>query len=384
MKILFISFSDFKGGANIAAYSIYKSLKNKNYFFFTVYSKYKTTIEVFGNLKKIFILFLRIIEKAIIKIFLKKNYHQSLNIFKTNIVDKINNLNPEIVNIHWINRSMISLDEINKINTKVVISLHDMWFLNSTEHYSHNFRESNDFISKHCMKKKYEIIKNENIFFVAHNKWMMDNFKKKYPKYKSKIFLCKYYPIDIELFKPRNKIYLRKKYGLPINKKIVFFSAQDFSDTRKGYNYFLEIVEKLKYNNEIFFLSLGKINKLLKNFNNLKQMNFLPHNMISDLYSLSDIFLCTSTIDNLPLTVLEALSSGNVVISFKNGGTSEVIKNIGYSYKLGDTSSIIKTLKEINKKKIEKKSKISRFYALKNLNSKKIKEQYIHIFKTVN
>ena len=28
------------------------------------------------------------------------------------------------------------------------------------------------------MKKKYEIIKNENIFFVAHNKWMMDNFKK--------------------------------------------------------------------------------------------------------------------------------------------------------------------------------------------------------------
>ena len=133
-----------------------------------------------------------------------------------------------------------------------------------------------------------------------------------------------------------------------LTKKLFFFSAQDFSDTRKGYNYFLEIVEKLKYNNEIFFLSLGKINKLLKNFNNLKQMNFLPHNMISDLYSLSDIFLCTSTIDNLPLTVLEALSSGNVVISFKNGGTSEVIKNIfGYSYKLGDTSSIIKTLKEI-------------------------------------
>ena len=93
MKILFISFSDFKGGANIAAYSIYKSLKNKNYFFFTVYSKYKTTIEVFGNLKKIFIIFLRIIEKAIIKIFLKKTII-NLNIFKTNIVDKINNLNP--------------------------------------------------------------------------------------------------------------------------------------------------------------------------------------------------------------------------------------------------------------------------------------------------
>jgi hypothetical protein len=29
MKILFLSFSDFKGGANIAAYSIYKCLNNK-------------------------------------------------------------------------------------------------------------------------------------------------------------------------------------------------------------------------------------------------------------------------------------------------------------------------------------------------------------------
>ena len=71
MKILFISFSDFKGGANIAAYSIYKSLKNKNYFFFTVYSKYKTTIEVFGNLKKNFYY----ISKDY-----RKSYHK--NIFK--------------------------------------------------------------------------------------------------------------------------------------------------------------------------------------------------------------------------------------------------------------------------------------------------------------
>ena len=46
----------------------------------------------------------------------------------------------------------------------------------------------------------------------------------------------------------------------------------------------------------------------------------------SDIYSLSDIYICTSLIDNLPLTVLEALSSGNLVISFKNGGAEEVLK----------------------------------------------------------
>ena len=383
MKILFLSFSDFKGGANIAAYSIFKSLKKNNFFFFAIYSKYKKTKKIFGNLKKIYLIFLRIIEKVIIKIFLKKKYHQSLNIFDTKIIDKINNFNPEIVNIHWINRSMISLNEINKLKSKIVISLHDMWFLNSTEHYSHNFKESNDIISQYCMKKKNEIVKKKNIFFIAHNKWMMDNFIKKYPNQKSKIFLCKNYPIDTKLFKPRNKKYLRKKYNLPFDKKIVFFSAQDFSDHRKGYNYFLEIVQKLKNNKEIFFLSLGKKDNYFENLNNLKQIDFLPHTMIADLYSLSDIFLCTSLIDNLPLTVLEALSSGNVVLSFKNGGVNEILKNIGYTYNLGDVSNIIKTLKKLNRKKIEKKSKISRNYALKNLSANKIREQYINIFNRV-
>ena len=45
MKILFISFSDFKGGANIAAKSIYDSVKKTNIKkkYFTVYSKKNKT-----------------------------------------------------------------------------------------------------------------------------------------------------------------------------------------------------------------------------------------------------------------------------------------------------------------------------------------------------
>ena len=41
MKIFFLSFSDYKGGANIAAYSIFKSINKKNVEFLTLYSKKK-------------------------------------------------------------------------------------------------------------------------------------------------------------------------------------------------------------------------------------------------------------------------------------------------------------------------------------------------------
>ena len=385
MKILFLSFSDFKGGANIAAYSIYKCLnsKKKRSFFYTVYSKYKDTKEIFNFFQKTFLNLLRIVEILLIKVFLKKKFHQSLNIFNTKIFNKISCIDADIINFHWINRSMISLHELSKIKNKVVISLHDMWFLNSTQHYFFKNKNYKDLISKYCLRKKKEIVRKKNFYFIAHNKWMIKKFIEMYPKYAAKIYLCKYYPIDTNIFKPRNKTYLRKKYNIPQNKKIVLFSAQDILDKRKGYEYFVEIVNKLQNQKDIFFLSLGKNNINLKNRNNLKQIDFLPHNSISEYYSLSDIYLCTSLIDNLPLTVLEALASGNVVISFKNGGSTEVLKQVGYTFDIKEKNKIPKFLKNLKPRKIKEISIKSRKYALQNCNQKKIKNQYINIFKKI-
>ena len=47
----FLSFSDYKGGASIAAYSIFKSIK-KNILFLTAYKKFKNSKEIYSSLKK--------------------------------------------------------------------------------------------------------------------------------------------------------------------------------------------------------------------------------------------------------------------------------------------------------------------------------------------
>lgn len=383
MKIILLSFSDYKGGANIAAYSIFKSLKKKNIDFLTLYSNNKNSIKAYKFFGKLYINFLRSLEILIIKLFLKKNFHQSLNIFKSYLKSKINEINPDILNIHWINRSTISLNEINELDCKIVISLHDMWFLNSTEHYFLKKENNLDYISSVCLKKKREIVKKKGVYFIAHNRWMLNKFKKTFPKYKSKIYLCNYYPIDLDFFKPRNKKKLRNKYNLPKNKKIVLYSAQDVSDNRKGYKYFLEIVNKLKNNSDIFFLSIGK-NFNNNNFTNLKQLDYMEHNKISEIYSLSDIFICTSIIDNLPLTILEALSSGNVVFSYKNGGSEEVLKNIGYTFNINEKNKLITKLNNLSTNEIKKKSKLSRLFANKNFDKKKISIQYRNIYKHIN
>ena len=116
MKIFFLSFSDYKGGANIAAYSIFKSINKKNVEFLTLYSKKKASINIYNFFGKVYINFLRILEILIIKIFLKKKFHQSLNIFNSFLKKKIIKYKPNILNLHWINRATLSLNEINQLD----------------------------------------------------------------------------------------------------------------------------------------------------------------------------------------------------------------------------------------------------------------------------
>ena len=382
MKVVFLSYSDFKGGASIAAYSIFKAINKKNFFFLTVEKKFKKSISIFSNLKKFYINLLRILEKVFVFFFDKKKFHQSLNIFNTHIQNKIENYNPDIINLHWVNRSMISLNEIYNLKSKIILSLHDMWHFSSTQHYFIS-EKNKSFISKYCWNIKKKIIYKKNVFFIAHNKWMFNEIIKRHPKLKSKIFLSNNYPIDINLFKPRNKINLRKKYKLPLNKKIIFFSAQDINDERKGFKYFMKIVKKLSNNKDLFFLSLGGNDFNTEIYENYKHINFISNKRSSELYSLSDIFLCTSTIDNLPLTILEALSSGNLVISFDNGGAKYVLKNIGYVFKISKINNLIKLINNLDKKLLKKKSILSRKFAKKYFNKKIIALSYDKIFKEI-
>ena len=83
------------------------------------------------------------------------------------------------------------------------------------------------------------------------------------------------------------------------------------------------------------------------------------------------------------MTVLEALASGNVVVSFNNGGSTEVLKKVGYTFDIKEKNKIPKFLKNLKLRKIKEISIKSRKYALQNCNKKKIKSQYINIFKKI-
>ncbi len=47
----------------------------------------------------------------------------------------INEINPDIVHLHWINGGMIKIEDLLKIKKPLVWSLHDMWAFTGGCHY---------------------------------------------------------------------------------------------------------------------------------------------------------------------------------------------------------------------------------------------------------
>ena len=110
--------------------------KNQNIDFF-VQNKITSNINIKSyNKKTINYYFRKLMSLLFYKLRFSKNDY-SYNLINSDIV-KISNLNNyDIVNLHWINSETLSIFDISKIK-KIVITLHDMWFMNGSEHYLYN------------------------------------------------------------------------------------------------------------------------------------------------------------------------------------------------------------------------------------------------------
>ena len=131
----------------------------------------------------------------------------------------------------------------------------------------------------------------------------------------------------------------RELMGLPKNKKLVLFGAMEAtSDPRKGFQYLMPAIQKLKKKSlakEIEVIVFGASEpENAPDFGLPTHYVGLLHDEISIalLYSAVDVFAAPSVQDNLPNTVMEALACGTPVVAFDIGGMSDMIdhKKNGY------------------------------------------------------
>jgi len=148
------------------------------------------------------------------------------------------------------------------------------------------------------------------------------------------IDVCVIGPIfDSNKFKcEKDKNYLRKKYNISMNKKVLFTSRR--LTNRTGVIEFVDLFKKYFDKDKFELIIVGKgelqniLDKKIINIDNIRFFNFVSDEVLLELMKLSDVYvLPTKELEGFGLVILEALSIGvPVIVSDKAGGGKEFIE----------------------------------------------------------
>ncbi len=409
MNILIICKSDTTGGAAIASKRLKDALQaNGHLVKMLVQEKKSSDNSVYSTgdkyLKKKWNFLLFVFERLYFYFFEKSKairFAFSPAVAGENISNHPLVKEADVIHIHWFNQGYLSLNSLKKLlrlNKRIVWTLHDMWAFTGGCHYSgdcENYKINcgNCKFLKHpgyqdlstwVHKKKSIIFEGSNIQFVTCSNWLaetakasslLENFEiKSIPN-----------PIDTSVYSPKDKSIVRKKLGLPLDKKLLLFGSANIFDERKGLNYLVEALNKLDkkeplFQNELEIIMFGKSNEQL-----IKQFSYKVNNLgiingdenIADLYSAADLFVLPSLEDNLPNTIMESLACGTPVVAFNTGGIPEMIdhKENGYLAEFKSVDDLLNGIQFVlneNSGKLNEASvkKVKAFYSQKIVSDK--------------
>jgi len=290
-----------------------------------------------------------------------------------------------IINLHW-TASFLDYKTFFKDNNKKIIwTLHDMEPFSGGNHYTKIDKVSST--EKKILKNKLEIFKknNINLTIVSPSKWLM-NKSKESELFKDFPHFCIPNGIDSNIYKNIDSSIVRKELHLPPNKKIILFVAESVQNKRKGFQFLVKALEKIKYNQDnILLCTVGSINTdTLSSFNNIHNFGYIKNEEeMVKIYSCADIFVIPSIEDNLPNTMIESLMCGTPVVGFKIGGISETI-NTGENGVLCekiDSNELSKSISRALEINFNKKN--IRENTMKKYDSKIIANEYIKLYQKI-
>ncbi|WP_133013312.1 glycosyltransferase family 4 protein [Marinomonas flavescens] len=403
MKVLIVNTSDILGGAARAAYRLHQSLLAEGVDSqMLVQSKSSDDFTVHGPVTKIRkgLAKLRpLLDSLPVRFY--KNRTQTL--FSpswlpfSDIVSRINQINPDVVHLHWIAGGMMRIEDIAKIKAPIVWSLHDMWPFTDGYHYDAKFDIENNVLpeiaksalqSNNLKRKRKAYRKVENMTIVGLSEWLA-NCSKKSDVLGDKNHIRLPNPINTSAYSPFSKIKARELLNLPLDKNLILFGAMGAtSDPRKGYKQLSDALKAVdSKNTELIVFGSSAPN----NGNVFSQKTHYLGTLHDDvtlrvLYSAADVIVVPSLQENLSNAIMESLACGTPVVGFDIGGNSDLIdhKSNGYLAKPYNTVDLAEGISWVlNHPMPSELSTNAREKVLANFDSKLVATQYIDLYKGI-
>ncbi|HPY08540.1 MAG: glycogen synthase [Patescibacteria group bacterium] len=253
--------------------------------------------------------------------------------------------NPEIENINFAKRAILSADIINTVSEQY-----------RDEIMTKKFGQDLHRILKNRSKRLFGIING-----IDYNTYNPENDQK----------LHKTYTHNNPEAKVNNKTFLQKKIGLPVNGQIPMLCTTSRVTFQKGFNLIVKVIEPLlKMDLQLVFMGDGSeeyikpIKKLQRKFP--EKIIWLPfdQNRETLLYAASDLFLLPSNHEPCGINQLIAMRYGCIPVVREIGGLHDTVENFnpvnkegnGFTFKAEDPymfySAIVRALENRKHKRI--------------------------------
>jgi glycosyltransferase involved in cell wall biosynthesis len=352
IKPLLISSSDISGGAARAGYRLHQGLQsidvdsqmlvqNKQSDDYTVICPVSKIDKGIGKLKPTLdILPLQLYPQ-------RDRTPYSVQWLPDKLTEKVAELNPDVINLHWINGGYLKIETIAKFKKPIVWTLHDMWAFTGGCHYNgecmnyinfcgtcpqlHSNKEKD--LSRWIWKRKAKAWKNLNLTIVTPSHWLAKCAASSSLLKDMRIEVIPY-GLDTKQYKPIEKSVARSILGLPEDKQLILFGAMNATgDPRKGFNLLQSALQKLSqsgWGEQVELVVFGSSQP-----KNPTKLGFKLHYLgrlnddisLSLVYAAADVFLAPSVQDNLPNTVMESLACGTPCVAFDIGGMPDMIEH---------------------------------------------------------
>lgn len=319
------------------------------------------------------------------------------------LIEEILSIQPDIIHIHnihgyYINYKLL-FDFLHHYNKPVVWTMHDCWGI--TGHCAHFMDVRCDRWKSGCnncpqihsypcslfvdnSKNNYKQKKNsfsniERLTLVPVSDYLANQIRNSYLADKQIVVIKN--GIDLSKFNINNNYSdIKEKYD--INYDHILLGVASIWTKSKGFNDFISFSKYLMRNECIVLLGVSR-----------KQIKQLPNNIIgiertdnieemAKLYSMADCFVNLTYSDTYPTVNMEAIACGTPVITYRTGGSPEVItKSTGRVIEQGDFETLrrsINELRSIDKGVIQHSC---RQYALSHFDKNIIFNKYLELYK---
>lgn len=262
-------------------------------------------------------------------------------------IEWVKEYDPDVIHLHNIHGYYINVEVLfnylKVCGKKVIWTLHDCWAFTGhtaycdsvncerwitgcyecplTKAYPTSFVDK----SKQNWRKKKEIFSGiKGLTIITPSEWLAGLVRKSFlAEYPVKVInngidTSKFYPIESDF---------RKKNGL--EGKFVLLGVATVFDDMKGYSDFLKLREMLGDEYRIVLVGLTKeqIKDLPRGILGIERTSSVRE--LAEIYTAADLFLNLSYCENYPTVNIEAMSCGTPVLTYKTGGSPEMVEKYG-------------------------------------------------------